>query len=146
VVNIIVDNEIALVKYYTNYKTALKWYLDIDVCKQVDNRDTLYDLNLLKGMYNYLNKNGYLYYIKYKGRLCGDVCLQYDGNIAIVISKEYQNMHIGRRVVKAIIELGKKHNYKRLYASIYSFNKQSQKMFESVGFSKIDEDKYEYIL
>ena len=44
------------------------------------------------------------------------------------------------------IELGKKHNYKRLYASIYSFNKQSQKMFESVGFSKIDEDKYEYIL
>ena len=32
----IVDKEIKLMKYYPNYKTALPWYQDPDVCKQVD--------------------------------------------------------------------------------------------------------------
>ena len=34
-----VDSEIKLVGYYPNYKTALAWYLDPEVCKQVDNRN-----------------------------------------------------------------------------------------------------------
>lgn len=34
-----VDEEIELVKYYPNYKTALVWYQDLALCKQVDNRD-----------------------------------------------------------------------------------------------------------
>ena len=51
--NRIVDEEIALVRYYPNYNTALAWYQDLELCKQVDNRDTAYDINLLKGMYNY---------------------------------------------------------------------------------------------
>ena len=65
----VVDEEVTLVKYYPNYKTALEWYQDLDVCKQVDNRDTVYDLPLLKAMYNYLNQHGDLFYIKYRNRL-----------------------------------------------------------------------------
>lgn len=34
-----VDEEIELVKYYPNYKTALVWYQDLALCKHVDNRD-----------------------------------------------------------------------------------------------------------
>ena len=64
----VVDEEIVLVRYYPNYKTTLAWYQDSDLCKQVDNRDTVYDLELLKRMYNYLNKHGDLFYIKYKRR------------------------------------------------------------------------------
>lgn len=71
-----VDNEVELVGYYPNYKTALVWYSDSSVCRQVDNRDSVYDLDLLKRMYKYFNRHGDLYYIKYKNRLCGDVCLQ----------------------------------------------------------------------
>ena len=67
---IVIDDNIQLVKYYTNYKVSLKWYLDKSVCKQVDNRDEVYDLDLLKRMYKYLNHRGYLFYIKYKNRLC----------------------------------------------------------------------------
>ena len=74
--NRVVDEEIVLVRYYPNYKTTLAWYQDLDLCKQVDNRDTVYDLELLKCMYKYLDKQGDLFYIKYKNRLCGDVCLQ----------------------------------------------------------------------
>ena len=68
----IVDGEITLVPYYPNCKASLPWYQDADVCKQVDNRDSVYDLKLLKAMYRYLNARGSLFYIKYRGRLCGD--------------------------------------------------------------------------
>lgn len=78
-----IDDEIKLIEYYPNYKVTLKWYQDKELCKQVDNRDEIYDLELLKRMYNYLNKHGDLYYIKYKNRLCGDVCLQTSGEINV---------------------------------------------------------------
>ena len=74
-----VDEEIQLVPYYPNYATALVWYQDRDVCRQVDNRDAIYDLDLLKAMYKFLDQRGDLFYIKYRNRLCGDVCLQRDG-------------------------------------------------------------------
>lgn len=140
--NRIVDDEIVLVRYYPNYKTTLAWYQDLDLCKQVDNRDTAYDLELLKRMYSYLNKHGDLFYIKYKNRLCGDVCLQPSGEVNIVIAKPFQNKHIGRRVINEIIQLAREKNMHELQAEIYIFNTQSQKMFQSVGFKKIDNERY----
>lgn len=140
--NRIVDDEIVLVRYYPNYKTTLAWYQDLDLCKQVDNRDTAYDLELLKRMYSYLNKHGDLFYIKYKNRLCGDVCLQPSGEVNIVIAKPFQNKHIGRRVVNEIIQLAREKNMHELQAEIYIFNTQSQKMFQSVGFKKIEDERY----
>ena len=140
--NRIVDDEIVLVRYYPNYKTTLAWYKDLDLCKQVDNRDTAYDLELLKRMYSYLNKHGDLFYIKYKNRLCGDVCLQPSGEVNIVIAKPFQNKHIGRRVINEIIQLAREKNMHELQAEIYIFNTQSQKMFQSVGFKKIDNERY----
>ena len=141
-----VDEEIELVKYYPNYKTALVWYQDLELCKQVDNRDTAYDLDLLKAMYKYLNQKGDLFYIKYKNRLCGDVCLQPDGEINIVVAKPFQNKHIGRRVTREIIRLAREKNIPEVYAEIYSFNTQSQRMFESIGFQRVEEEKYLLVL
>lgn len=137
-----IDEEIKLVRYYPNYKTTLAWYRDLELCKQVDNRDSVYDLDLLKRMYTYLNKHGYLFYVKYKNRLCGDVCLQPSGEVNIVIAKPFQNKHIGRRVIKEIIRLAKEKHIPQLHAEIYSFNTQSQKMFQSVGFTKVDDENY----
>lgn len=112
----LVDKEIKLNKYYPNYKTTLAWYQDLGLCKQVDNRDTAYDLDLLKAMYKYLNRKGDLFYIKYKNRLCGDVCLQPDGEINIVVAKPFQNKHIGRRVISEIIQLAKEKGIQELHA------------------------------
>lgn len=142
----VVDEEVTLVKYYPNYKTALEWYQDLDVCKQVDNRDTVYDLPLLKAMYNYLNQHGDLFYIKYRNRLCGDVCLQPNGEVNIVVAKPFQNKHIGRRVTNGIIQLAKEKGMQELHAEIYSFNTQSRRMFESMGFEQVDEELYRLIL
>lgn len=99
-------------------------------------------MDLLKAMYKYLNRHGELFYIKYKNRLCGDVCLQTSGEGNIVIAKPFQNKHIGRRVINAIVELAKEKNIQELHAEIYSFNTQSQKMFQSMGFKKVEDEKY----
>ena len=141
-----IDNEVKLVKYYPNYATALAWYQDPELCRQVDNRDEVYDMNLLKAMYKYLDRKGDLYYIKYKNRLCGDVCLQPDGEINIVLAKPFQNKHIGRRVIGKLIEIAKERNISELHAEIYAFNKQSQKMFESVGFKQTESERYVLVL
>ena len=116
------------------------------ICKYSKVHLRLIFLRFIHGTYRYLNKNGYLYYIKYKGRLCGDVSLQYNGDVAIVIEKNYQNKHIGRRVLKEIITLAKKLNYEKIQANIYDFNLQSKKVFELVGFNKIKEETYIYIV
>lgn len=94
-----VEGNIRLVPYYPAYDTALAWYQDAQLCKQVDNRDFVYDLPLLKRMYHYLDTHGELFYIEYRGVLCGDVSLRTTGELAIVICKEYQNKHIGRKVI-----------------------------------------------
>lgn len=140
--NRIVDPEITLVKYYPNYQTALQWYQDPQLCKQVDNRDTVYDLPLLKRMYKYLDQRGNLFYIKYRGRLCGDVCLQHSGEVNIVIAGPYQNRHIGRRVLGEIIRLAREKQLNQLHAEIYSFNAQSRKMFTAMGFQKTGEESF----
>lgn len=142
----IIDKEIKLFPYYRNDEVSLPWYQNLDVCKQVDNRDEPYDLELSHCMYDYLSSNGDCYYIEYKGILVGDVSLRDNGEIAIVVCKEYQNRHIGRRCVLDMLKLAKEKGMSKVKANIFSFNKQSQTMFQSIGFVKTEEEWYEYII
>ena len=50
-----IDSDIRLISYYRNDSASLPWYQDLDVCRQVDDRDTPYDLTLLHQMYDYLS-------------------------------------------------------------------------------------------
>lgn len=138
----IIDRELRLVPYYRNDAASLPWYQDPDVCRQVDNRDTPYDAELLHRMYDYLCANGDCYYIEYNGVLVGDVSLRKNAEIAIVVCKEYQNHHIGRRCVEEMLKLAKEKGMPRVIANIYSFNTQSQTMFRSAGFEKTGEEWY----
>ena len=137
-----IDPELRLIPYYPDYTTTLPWYQDLSLCKQVDNRDAPYDLELLQRMYDYLNAHGDLFYIQYQATLCGDVCLQPSGEINIVIAKPFQNKHIGRRVIGELIALAREKGISELYAEIYSFNTQSQAMFQSVGFVQTEPQRY----
>ena len=78
--------------------------------------------------------------------MVGDVSLRDNSEIAIVVCKEYQNQHIGRRCVMDMLELAKEKGMKKVKANIYSFNNQSRSMFQSVGFERIDDEWYEYRL
>lgn len=140
----IIDDKIVLVPYYPDYDTALEWYQDPQLCKQVDNIDYVYTMDRLKRMYEYLSSHGDCYYIQYDGVLVGDISLTEDGEISIVICKEYQNMHIGRRCVQNIIELAKEKKMSGVKAHIYPFNEQSRKMFTALGFKRGEDEQYYY--
>lgn len=139
---ITVDGDITLIPYYPNEAAALPWYQDLDVCKQVDNIDGPYSPERLRAMYTYLSSNGDCYYIRYRGELVGDVSLRSSGELAIVVCKEFQNRRIGRRCIRAMLELAREKGMRRVTANIYSFNTQSQAMFSSLGFRKTGEEWY----
>ncbi len=141
-----IDDDICLVPYYPNDDIALAWYQDKEVCKQVDNIDDVYSLDRLRAMYNYLSTHGECFYIQYKGKLIGDISLQDSSEIAIVVCKEYQNQHIGRKCVLDMIKLAKKKGMSQIKANIYSFNKQSQRMFQSIGFQPSEDEWYIYTI
>lgn len=141
-----IDAEISLIPYYPNFETAFAWYQDYDVCKQVDNIDDLYSMDRLKAMYGFLSTHGDCFYIEYRGALVGDVTLRDNGELSIVICKEYQNRHIGRRCISEMLRLAKEKGLPQVTANIYRFNTQSQKMFLSVGFEQTDEEWYEFLI
>ena len=141
-----IDSDITLIPYYPNYQVTYEWYQDLDVCKQVDNIDQTYSMDRLKAMYNFLSTHGECFYIEYRGVLVGDVTLRDNDEICIVICKEYQNKHIGRRCIKEMITLAKRKGISKIKANIYAFNHQSKKMFLSVGFLQVAEEWFVYPL
>lgn len=146
---IFVDEELSLVRYYRNYRRTLPWYQDLGVCKQVDDIDFPYDLDRLSRMYRYLSKNGECYYLKLRegGRcvLAGDISLC-KGEISIVICRAYQNRHLGRRAVWAILKRAEELGLDEVEARIYTFNEQSRRMFLAAGFTQVGEECYRYRL
>lgn len=142
----IADSDLRLIPYYRNDAVSLPWYQDPQVCKQVDDRDTPYDLELLHAMYDYLSSHGGCWYIEYRGVLVGDVSLRDSGELAIVVCRAYQNRHIGRRCVLDMLALAREKGMEQVTANIYSFNRQSQRMILAVGFEKTDEEWYAYRL
>lgn len=142
----IVDEKIKLIPFYKNEMVATDWYQDKDLVKQVDNVEEPYTIEKLNRMYSYLDTHGDCFYIEYEKILVGDITLCDDGEISIVICRDYQNKHIGRKCVFDMIELAKEKGFNRVYAKIYSFNAQSQKMFQRVGFKKEDNELYVFRL
>ena len=138
-----VDETIRFIPYYRNDAVSLAWYQDVEICRQVDNQEEPYDLDQLHRMYDYLCAYGQCYYIEYQGRLVGDVSLCEDGEVAIVIGKNYQNQGIGRCCIQAMIQLANEQDFTAVKARIYRFNHRSRHLFESLGFVKIAEECYQ---
>ncbi len=143
---ILISDDLYLTKYFPAHNISLNWYRDKETVKMVDNSDTIYDLDLLKKMYNYLDKNGDLFYIVYDNKLIGDCAIFDDNMVAIVISKEYREMGIGHRVLEALIEIGEEKNLPYLKAEIYDFNEISKKLFLKNGFKSLGDNYYKLSL
>lgn len=139
-----VDDDISLVPYFPNEDVAIEWYQDKEICRQVDNIDQVYTLDRLRAMYGFLSTHGECFYIRYRGKLVGDISLRDNSEIAIVVCKEYQNRHIGRRCVLDMIKLAREKGMFEVKANIYSFNEQSRRMFQSIGFQSSGDEWYFY--
>lgn len=135
-------DDLYLVRYFPAYKLTLPWYEDKETVKMVDNADAPYDIDKLKLMYEYLNKNGDLFYIANKNKLVGDCAIFDDNMVAIVVSKEYRGRKIGSKVLDRLISYARENGKAYLKAEIFDFNEVSQNLFKSKGFEKIGKEMY----
>ena len=148
-----IDDSLRLLKYNGNYEEALTGYQDPYVYQNSEGifDDTKKpDIDYIKGMFEWLNNNGELYYIQIKAGddfiSIGDVTIK-DVNPPITIWYEnYRGIGIGTKVMKTVINRLKELGYEKIIGTtVYKWNKSSQRMHEKLGFTKIDENDDEYI-
>lgn len=148
-----IDDSLRLLKYNGNYEEALTGYQDPYVYQNSEGifDDTKKpDIDYIKGMFEWLNNNGELYYIQIKAGddfiSIGDVTIK-DVNPPITIWYEnYRGIGIGTKVMKTVINRIKELGYEKIIGTtVYKWNKSSQRMHEKLGFIKIDENDDEYI-
>ena len=140
----IIDEELTLSPDFPEESVMLAWYQDPQLCRQVDNTDAVYSLERLRRMYSWLKEHGQCFCIVYRGIPVGDCTLQDSGEISIVVSTPYQNLHIGRRCVMDMCALASECGMKEVTAHIYSFNEQSRRMFLAAGFRQTGEEWYTF--
>lgn len=135
-----VDCDIRLRKYDGVYDFAFEWYQDEETVYLVDGVRKPYSQETLTRMYEYLNKQGELYFIEVQEydtwRPIGDVCFWKDDMPIVLGEKEYRGKGIAKKVIGRLIKRGKTLGYDSLYVNeIYEFNVASRKCFESLGFT-----------
>ena len=134
-----INDTLRLRKFDGIYDFAFDWYQDEETVYLVDGVSKKYSHETLKCMYEYLDKQGELYFIEVLDgdmfKPIGDVTFwQYD--MPIVIGDiAYRGKGIAKQVIRALIQRGKSLGYTKVYVNeIYEFNIASRKCFESMGF------------
>ena len=135
-----IDDTLRLRKYDGVHDFALEWYKDEETVYLVDGKRDPYTMPRLKGMYEYLNDAGELYFIEvmengtYKP--IGDVTFWQEDMPIVIGDPNCRGKGIGRRVILALIQRGKILGYDHLeVGDIYDWNEGSRRCFESVGFT-----------
>lgn len=134
-----IDDSLRLRKYDGIYDFAFDWYQDEETVYLVDGVRKPYSVDTLKCMYEYLNKQGELYFIEVLEndmyRPIGDVCFWKNDMPVVIGEKSYRGKGIAKKVLSALIERGKVLGYDSLYVNeIYEFNIASRSCFEKLGF------------
>ena len=136
-----IDDSLRLVPYFLadHQDEALAWYQDVDLVELVDGIRIPYSSEKLNAMYSYLERHEDLFWIEFREKEewlpIGDVTLSQE-NLPIVIGNPtYQHQGLGRKVLKALIDLARQKGWKQLKVQeIYTFNRISRRCFESLGF------------
>ena len=134
-----IDDTLRLRKYDGVHDFALEWYQDEKTVYLVDGKRDPYTMPRLKGMYEYLNNAGELYFIEVQEngtyKPIGDVTFWQEDMPIVIGYPSYRCRGIGRKVISALIERGKDLGYDHLaVGEIYDWNEGSRRCFESMGF------------
>lgn len=133
----------------SEWKEALPWYQNEKVMylsEGITNR--IYTLDEIYNMYEFLSTRGELYFIQVLAdeswKNIGDVTL-WEENLPIAIGvEEYWQKGIGKQVIKALLKRAKQVGIQKISVpAIFHYNTGSQRLFESLGFKKIGENKTE---
>lgn len=137
-----IDDTLRLRKYDGKYEIAIPWYQDPIVyynSEGITDPEKIPDTEYIKRMYRYLSEHGECYWIEVleKGVFIpiGDVTLKEENPPIAIGVAQYRSVGIGTKVMRAIIRRAKELGIPKLYGSkVYTYNKISQKMHESLGF------------
>ena len=134
-----IRDALRLRKFDGVYDFAFDWYQDEETVYLVDGVRKKYSQETLKCMYEYLDKQGELYFIEILEndvfKPIGDVTFWQNDMPIVIGDKSYRGKGIAKQVIGMLIERGKTLGYTELYVSeIYEFNIASRKCFESRGF------------
>ncbi len=141
-----IDHSLRLQKFDGNCSFALSWYQDTDMVSLVDGKREVYTMEKLERMYKYLSDIGELYFIEIlengKYQPIGDVTF-WKQDMPIVIGEQlYRGRGIGRKVITALANRGRKLGYHKIYVEeIYNYNESSRRCFESAGFRAYERTK-----
>ena len=138
-----IDESLRLRKFDGVYDFALEWYRDTETVYLVDGKRDLYTVERLKGMYEYLNDAGELYFIEVlemgSWKPIGDVTFWQEDMPIVIGDRSYRGRGIGRKVISALIQRGRELGYDRLAVDeIYHWNEGSRRCFESAGFREYE--------
>lgn len=138
-----INDTLRLRKFDGIYDFAFDWYQDEETVYLVDGVRKKYSHETLKCMYEYLDKQGELYFIEVLEddafKPIGDVTFWQNDMPIVIGEKAYRGKEIAKQVIGALIQRGKLLGYTELYVNeIYEYNLASRKCFESMGFEACD--------
>ena len=136
---ITIDEQFRLRRYDGKHDFAIQWYQDPELIQMIDGDTTLYSIEKVKRMYDYLDQHGELYFIEAKEndayRPIGDVTFWQEDMPIVIAEKEYRGRGVGRKVIQALIRRARQLGYEAIFVNeIFDFNIASKKCFESIGF------------
>ncbi|MCI8350954.1 MAG: GNAT family N-acetyltransferase [Oscillospiraceae bacterium] len=107
------------------------------------------DLGYVKGMCNFLDRAGELYYIEIEesGAFVpiGDVTIKPQNPPIALWREEYRGRGIGRQVMQAVIARLRALGYEKISgSSVFRWNTASQRLHESLGFYRVGENEREF--
>ena len=107
------------------------------------------DLGYVKGMCNFLDRAGELYYIEIEENGAfvpiGDVTIKPQNPPIALWREEYRGKGIGRQVMQAVIARLMDLGYEKISgSSVFRWNTASQRLHESLGFYRVGENEREF--
>ena len=107
------------------------------------------DLGYVKGMCNFLDRAGELYYIEIEesGAFVpiGDVTIKPQNPPIALWREEYRGKGIGRQVMQAVIARLRALGYEKISgSSVFRWNTASQRLHESLGFYRVGANEREF--
>lgn len=108
------------------------------------------DLNYVKGMCEYLDRNGELYLIEAKENgsflVIGDVTVKSENPPIAIWLERYRGVGVGAAVMKTVIARLRELGFTEITGStVYKWNLPSQKLHEKLGFQRTGEKENAYL-
>ncbi|WP_202621503.1 GNAT family N-acetyltransferase [Anaerocolumna sedimenticola] len=136
-----INSSLRLKKFDGYFDFAFQWYQDEETVRLVDGEyATVYDMEKLHRMYDYLNNHGELYFIEIlklnEYIPIGDVTFWQEDIPIVIGDKRYRNCGIGTLVIRTLIKRAISIGFKTIYVNeIYDYNEVSRALFLRNGFN-----------